>query len=408
MTTEIEKIPPASPIYVDTVEDEDTSVDLNTEVRYRTWKKNAPYLYDYCSTVGLVWPSLTIEFLPDVRTLPEGTYQRLLYGTFTNHAAQDQMILGQAFLPTANPTADNIVYNPDKQEYEMKLSQSSAFKTIHHINHFGDVNRARYMPQNPDVIASANHLGQISIFERTKLPMRQAEGEIRSHALFIPTNAVEGEIFAIDWNAAKEGELISGDANGNLYLYDITSFTSEKSIISEKQSNYMNIGINDIQFMPQHHSLIVIADEGGTVSIYDTRQKKIVLAHQYETLGINLVSANPSIAHCIAGGSSDGAVAVYDLRRFGQLDPPLYKSQHHADSITQLKWHPHHLNVVGSSSRDRLVRLFDVASKSLLFSHEGHMYGVNDFDWSYHDEWLLALVGDDNALQIWRPSLSKL
>lgn len=407
MTAEVDEVPPAPHIDIETVDDAETTVDLNTEVRYRTWKKNAPYLYDYCSTVGLVWPSLTVEFFPDVRTLPEGVYQRLLYGTFTNHATQDQVILGQAFIPSAIPTPDNVVYNPDKQEFELKLTRSSAFKTIHSINHFGDVNRARYMPQNPDVIASANHLGQISIYERTKLPMRQAEGEIKSHALFNPSNSVEGEIFAIDWNKAKEGELVSGDINGNVYLYDITDFTSEKSIINEKQSNFLNVGINDIQFMPQHHSLIVIADEGGKISLLDTRQKTIVLSHQFSNLGMNLVSANPSISHCIAGGSSEGKVIVHDLRHFGQLDPPLYESQHHTDSITQLKWHPSHLNIVGSSSRDRLVRLFDVSSEKLVFSHEGHMYGVNDFDWSYHDEWLLALVGDDNSLQIWRPSLTK-
>lgn len=31
------------------------------------------------------------------------------------------------------------------------------------------------------------------------------------------------------------------------------------------------------------------------------------------------------------------------------------------------------------------------------------MLGVNDFDWSLHDDWLVATVGDDNSLHAWKP-----
>ena len=33
---------------------------------YKVWKKNAPYLYDLVVTHALEWPSLTVEWLPDV------------------------------------------------------------------------------------------------------------------------------------------------------------------------------------------------------------------------------------------------------------------------------------------------------------------------------------------------------
>jgi hypothetical protein len=32
---------------------------------YRTWKKNAPYLYDVMVARNLLWPSLTVEWFPE-------------------------------------------------------------------------------------------------------------------------------------------------------------------------------------------------------------------------------------------------------------------------------------------------------------------------------------------------------
>lgn len=33
---------------------------------YKIWKKNTPFLYDLVVTHALEWPSLTVEWLPDV------------------------------------------------------------------------------------------------------------------------------------------------------------------------------------------------------------------------------------------------------------------------------------------------------------------------------------------------------
>lgn len=41
-------------------------------------------------------------------------------------------------------------------------------QVIQRINHQGEVNRARYMPQNPDLIATKAVSGEVYIFDRTK------------------------------------------------------------------------------------------------------------------------------------------------------------------------------------------------------------------------------------------------
>lgn len=47
--------------------------------------------------------------------------------------------------------------------------KSSARVTIKQtINHDGEINRARYMPQKPDLIATKTVRGEVYIFDRTK------------------------------------------------------------------------------------------------------------------------------------------------------------------------------------------------------------------------------------------------
>lgn len=41
---------------------------------YKVWKKNAPYLYDLVVTHALEWPSLTVQWLPDIEQ-----YEVMLY-----------------------------------------------------------------------------------------------------------------------------------------------------------------------------------------------------------------------------------------------------------------------------------------------------------------------------------------
>ncbi len=47
------------------------------------------------------------------------------------------------------------------------------------INHTGEVNRARYMPQNPDLIATKTVMGEVCVFDRTKHPSQPIGNECK-------------------------------------------------------------------------------------------------------------------------------------------------------------------------------------------------------------------------------------
>jgi len=46
-----------------------TSENFFTDTsRYKTWKKNSPFLYDLLLSTALEWPTLTTQWLPDVQS----------------------------------------------------------------------------------------------------------------------------------------------------------------------------------------------------------------------------------------------------------------------------------------------------------------------------------------------------
>lgn len=45
---------------------EDTVEERVINEEYKIWKKNTPFLYDLVMTHALQWPSLTVQWLPEV------------------------------------------------------------------------------------------------------------------------------------------------------------------------------------------------------------------------------------------------------------------------------------------------------------------------------------------------------
>lgn len=413
-----------------------SALDQSIQDKYRTWKKNSPFLYDYISTYSVLWPSLNVQFFPDlekpglsndvdttVRTKKENDIlqQRLLLGTFTSGQAVDNISIVQlSYYENLNKNLniDKLNYNPDKSEFELTTVSKNKLTVLQKINHFGDVNKLVYMPQNPDVLASGNNVGDLVIYNRTKHSSYKTgidSVDINKPDLTLRSASVEEstDIFAIDWNKQREGSLVSGNMNGFISLYDIKTQYSNPECTSLgplQTFEESKDGINDIQWIPDHDSMFYSVDEAGTVKLFDTRTNSPVISSKINDNPINTISINPKDLKYAAMGDSKGRILIFDIRNLKTQGPSLFEFEdQHEDSITRIKWHPHYHNVLATSSADTTVKIFDLGKyktqkNALVFVHSGHMLGVNDFDWSLHDKWMVASVADDNSLHIWKPS----
>jgi hypothetical protein len=104
------------------------------------------------------------------------TTHRLLLGTHTSGQASDYLQIATVQIPSrSGPGADVLdrsAYDDERGEiggHTLPASQAR-INVVQKINHQGEVNRARYMPQNPDLIATKAVSGEVLIFDRTKHP----------------------------------------------------------------------------------------------------------------------------------------------------------------------------------------------------------------------------------------------
>jgi histone-binding protein RBBP4 len=112
------------------------------------------------------------------------TTHRVLLGTHTSGQAPDYLQIATVQIPKrAGPGADVLderTYNEGTGElggHTLPAAQPR-IAVVQRINHAGEVNRARYMPQNPDLLATKAVSGEVLVFDRTRHPSEPERGGV--------------------------------------------------------------------------------------------------------------------------------------------------------------------------------------------------------------------------------------
>ncbi|EEB08702.2 kinetochore protein Mis16 [Schizosaccharomyces japonicus yFS275] len=396
-----------------------SEVDLEKKIQeeYKLWKQNVPFLYDLVITEALEWPSLTVEWFPgSERSLADNSsIQKLLLGTQTSGNDQNYLQVASVQLPTFDDDLDDLT--PSKMK-PANFKGDYGLDIVQKIHHEGDVNKARFMPQNPDIIATLGLNGNGYIFD---LNLYREQPIVQTgHQACLRHHTSEG--FGLGWNFIQEGTLATGTEDTSICVWDIKgkSLSLEKSIDVAPVSVYHRhtAVVNDLQFHLQHEALLTSVSDDCTLQIHDTRlpssssASQCVKAHEQP---VNGVAFNPFNDYLLATASADHTVALWDLRRLNQR---LHTLEGHEDEVYNVQWSPHDEPILVTSSTDRRVCVWDLSkigeeqtvedsedgAPELMFMHGGHTNRVSDLSWNPNNKWVLASLADDNILQIWSPS----
>lgn len=405
----------------------ESAIPPEAQARYRVWKKNAVLMYLFLSTTTLTWPSLSVQWFPDFEEtvgLRGWRRQRLCFGLYTAGQMDEHLQLGQIEVLGA-PGPHTSVYSVASlsQEYDAERGEvvprneslSRGIQVLQKIQHAGEVNRLRIMPANPDVVATVGPQGHLSVFDRTKhaLGVEGVAGEDRP---VVRVAAHGGEAWGLLWNQQREGVLALAGMDGVVCVWDLTRMEAGgdgQPVVRPCSTLVVNsVGVNGVEWLPLHHSVLVLAGEDGHVRVHDVREGRPLqsgLEHSQEAVraGVNSVLVSPHNNQAVVAGDSEGVVRVWDLRRLAQrADEPVTEHQAHTGTVAQVGWNPSVLHVYGLCGEDALVRLWrsGATGATKVFEHGGHMLAVNDFDWNVNDAWMVASVADDNTVHVWRAS----
>lgn len=333
-----------------------------TFTEYKIWKKNSPFLYDMILSTALEWPTLTTQWFPDKKDVVNQNFttHRLLIGTHTSDEKPNYLQIAHVELPKA-VTPNPRDYDPETGEIGGygKGAQASIKMTIEQrIDHPGEVNKARYQPQNPDLIATMCVDGKVLIFDRTK-HQSQPTGKVEADVELL---GHDKEGFGLCWNPHENGKLATGSEDKTVRLWDLNDLKANSRIL-EKSAVYTHHSsiVNDVQYHPLHRSLIGTVSDDLTLQIIDVRQadktKSSVQARGHVD-AVNALAFNPASEFVVATASADKTIGLWDLRN---LKDKLHALVGHQDAVTSLAWHPFEEAILGSGSYDRRVIFWDLS-----------------------------------------------
>lgn len=131
-------------------------------------------------------------------------------------------------LPNEDAQFDASHYDNEKGEFGGFGSVSGKIEIEIKINHEGEVNRARYMPQNPCVIATKTPSCDVLVFDYTKHPSKPDPNGVCVPDLRLKGHQKEG--YGLSWNPNLNGHLLSASDDHTICLWDINATPKEHKV----------------------------------------------------------------------------------------------------------------------------------------------------------------------------------
>ncbi|XP_022219268.1 chromatin assembly factor 1 p55 subunit-like [Drosophila obscura] len=396
--------------------DDDNHVIID---EYKIWKKNTPFMYDEIVTHVLEWPSLTAQWLPVATRQDGGEYSmhRLILGTHTTHNVPNHLMIASVPIPTEEAQTDRSHYDSEKGEYGGFGSGFGKLEMEVIINHEGEVNRARYMPQNARIIATKSPKCDVLVFDYTKHPTKPGSSGQCVPELRLRGHTKEG--FGLAWNPKETGSLLSASDDETICFWDINASPKAQRVIDAKNIfTGHHAPVQDVAWHNQHDSIFGSVADDRKLMIWDIRNgdttKPLSTTDAHADV-VNCLCFNPISQFTLVTGSADKTIALWDLRNQSKK---LHSFEGHRGEITQIQWSPENETIIASASSDRRLNVWDLSKigdeqcpddaedgpPELLFIHGGHTARINDLSWNpnFMCPWTMCSVSDDNVLQVWQ------
>ncbi|KAK9861398.1 hypothetical protein WJX84_009613 [Apatococcus fuscideae] len=379
---------------------------------YKIWKKNTPFLYDLVITHALEWPSLTVQWLPEKIEQENCARQKLVLGTHTSDGEQNYLMLAEVALPLEDTETDARQYDDERGEVGGFGAAPGKLQVVQQINHEGEVNRARHMPQNHFLIATKTVNSEVYVFDYTQHPSKPPTDGKCSPNLRLTGHKAEG--YGLAWSPHMEGHLLSGSDDAQICLWDISAATKANRVLDAKHIFQEHSGVvEDVAWHQIQPAIFGSVGDDHRCILWDLRNNDYAHHSDSHKAEVNCLSFNPFNEWVLATGSADKTVILHDLRN---LSRPLHTFENHNEEVFQIGWSPTNETILASCGADRRLMVWDLSRigdeqapedaedgpPELLFIHGGHTSKVSDFAWNSLDDWVLASVAEDNILQIWQ------
>ncbi|SCU80170.1 LAFA_0B07888g1_1 [Lachancea sp. 'fantastica'] len=384
--------------------------ELSVDQEYDLWKSNVSLMYDFVSETKLLWPSLTIQWLPDEEA--NVLHQKLIVGTHTSGEEQNYLKIASVDLPEEilrdgssndRKLEDNAQGDGDGESNGQNASHSvqSKIKITQKFEHKEEITRARYAPFDSNLIATINGAGTVFLYDRSQ----DKDSALRGEFVFHKENG-----YGLSFSVASPGDLLSCSDDGTVALWDVRSAKRTPTKVDENHSDI----VNEVKWHETNPDLFGSVSEDKTLLLHDKRSDTPI-ATLKQSEAFNTLAFSKHSVNLFAAAGTDSLVYLYDLRK---PSTPLHSISGHQDAVTSLDFASHKDGILCSAGSDRRVLMWDLFQigaeqpqedaadgvPELLMMHAGHRSAINDSSCNAKIPWLMASVEEENTIQIWKPS----
>lgn len=141
-------------------------------------------------------------------------------------------------LPNEDTEVDAAQYEDGKEQGGFGVgfaSTSSKIQVVQQINHEGEVNRARYCPHAPSIVATKTVSSDVFVFDTSKHPSKPDRSGVCEPNVRLRGHKTEG--YGLAWNKHRPGFLLSGSDDCQICVWDIHAPPKAKNIIDVSRSS---------------------------------------------------------------------------------------------------------------------------------------------------------------------------
>ncbi|WZZ41487.1 hypothetical protein YC2023_037746 [Brassica napus] len=178
----------------------------------------------------------------------------MILGTHTSENEPNYLMIAQVQLPLDDTESEARQYDDERSEFGGFGCATGKVQIIQQINHEGEVNRARYMPQNPFVIATKTVNAEVYVFDYSKHPSKPPLDGACNPDLRLRGHSSEGQILSVIHVFTVH---LFGSVGDDQYLliWDLRSPSASKPIQSVV-AHSMEVLCNELNFKSREGSPI--------------------------------------------------------------------------------------------------------------------------------------------------------
>lgn len=364
--------------------------------RFRVFRRHARDLYQLVTHLETPWPTLTVQFMPYIRRTaqPDFFEQLVITGSHTAGAEQNYLKVVSMVLPSslAAAVADgDDLYDKDVGDFGGfgRTTTDIRCRVSKRAYHNGSVLKARYMPHNPNVIATTSDDGSVYLFDLSRI------GETR------PPNNPPRPLLPLF--VEGDGEQATDDADAA----DVGVSAKQRSHREARRNSFYEAfhkqGRWDNETGAGQHDVTLI----GREELSATESGASISTHRQNAWSLDWSTERSGY---LASGDRGGTIRVWDVATLSRDGPraPSSNSRVHGDfqsfhmkegslsgGCNDVKWsrsQPHGI-AAASASSDQPVAMFDCrAGGSAVWSCRlPNGATASCLDWSLVHEHIIAV-----------------